>query len=90
MTVPKQNSKKEINILIQSVLICVAFELEHLAFNIGAWFGYPSGDIEFNALDYSIWSILKAKACAKAHKTVESLKRALIKGPVYFWGVDAM
>jgi hypothetical protein len=25
------------------------------------------------------WSILEAKACAKAHKIVESLKRALIK-----------
>ena len=30
-------------------------------------------------LDYSIWSILEQKACAKPHKTVESLKRALIK-----------
>uniref|UniRef100_A0A914D7E3 Uncharacterized protein n=1 Tax=Acrobeloides nanus TaxID=290746 RepID=A0A914D7E3_9BILA len=26
-----------------------------------------------------IWSILEAKACAKPHKTIESLKRALIK-----------
>jgi hypothetical protein len=31
----------------------------------------PSSNPEFNALDYSIWSILQAKA----HKTVESLKR---------------
>uniref|UniRef100_A0A914EAM1 Transposase n=1 Tax=Acrobeloides nanus TaxID=290746 RepID=A0A914EAM1_9BILA len=34
---------------------------------------------DLNPLDYSIWSILEAKACAKPHKTIESLKRALIK-----------
>ena len=34
---------------------------------------------DLNLLDYSIWSILEQKACAKPHKTVESLKRALIK-----------
>uniref|UniRef100_A0A914CLD2 Uncharacterized protein n=1 Tax=Acrobeloides nanus TaxID=290746 RepID=A0A914CLD2_9BILA len=38
-----------------------------------------SSTSEFNALGYSIWSSLEAKVCAKAHKTVESLKRALIK-----------
>jgi hypothetical protein len=30
-------------------------------------------------LDYAVWSILEEKACAKLHKDVESLKRALIK-----------
>uniref|UniRef100_A0A914C4I2 Transposase n=1 Tax=Acrobeloides nanus TaxID=290746 RepID=A0A914C4I2_9BILA len=30
-------------------------------------------------LDYSVWSILEEKACAKSHQTVESLKRALRK-----------
>uniref|UniRef100_A0A914CV16 Transposase n=1 Tax=Acrobeloides nanus TaxID=290746 RepID=A0A914CV16_9BILA len=40
---------------------------------------WPSSTPEFNALDDSIWSILEAKACAKTHKTVGSLKRALIK-----------
>uniref|UniRef100_A0A914C4U8 Uncharacterized protein n=1 Tax=Acrobeloides nanus TaxID=290746 RepID=A0A914C4U8_9BILA len=34
--------------------------------------GWPSSTPEFNVLDYSIWSILEAKAWAKAHKTVES------------------
>uniref|UniRef100_A0A914E175 HMG box domain-containing protein n=1 Tax=Acrobeloides nanus TaxID=290746 RepID=A0A914E175_9BILA len=32
-----------------------------------------------NPLDYSVWSILEEKACAKPHPTVESLKRALKK-----------
>jgi hypothetical protein len=40
---------------------------------------WPSSTPEFNASDYSIWSILEAKACAKSQKIVESLKRALIK-----------
>uniref|UniRef100_A0A914C239 Phytanoyl-CoA hydroxylase-interacting protein-like C-terminal domain-containing protein n=1 Tax=Acrobeloides nanus TaxID=290746 RepID=A0A914C239_9BILA len=30
-------------------------------------------------LDYSVWSILEEKACAKPHPNVESLKRALKK-----------
>uniref|UniRef100_A0A914E120 Uncharacterized protein n=1 Tax=Acrobeloides nanus TaxID=290746 RepID=A0A914E120_9BILA len=30
-------------------------------------------------LDYAVWSILEEKACAKSHKNVESLKRALKK-----------
>jgi hypothetical protein len=40
---------------------------------------WPSSIPEFNALGYFIWSILEAKDCAKVHKSVESLKRALIK-----------
>uniref|UniRef100_A0A914E5B1 Transposase n=1 Tax=Acrobeloides nanus TaxID=290746 RepID=A0A914E5B1_9BILA len=42
----------------------------------GEW---PPNSLDLNPLDYSIWSILEAKACAKPHKTIESLKRALIK-----------
>ena len=40
---------------------------------------WPPNSPDLNPLDYSIWSILEQKACAKPHKTVESLKRALIK-----------
>ncbi|KAI6653924.1 hypothetical protein LOD99_3100 [Oopsacas minuta] len=29
---------------------------------------------DLNPMDYSIWSILETKACAKAHTNVESLK----------------
>ncbi|CAF1209889.1 unnamed protein product [Didymodactylos carnosus] len=43
---------------------------------IGEW---PPSSPDLNPLDYSIWSILEEKACAKPHPTVESLKRALIK-----------
>lgn len=32
-----------------------------------------------NPRDYSIWSILEAKACSKPHKNIESLKHALLK-----------
>ena len=34
---------------------------------------------DLNPLDYSMWSILEEKACAKPHTNVESLKRALVK-----------
>uniref|UniRef100_A0A914E7L5 PH domain-containing protein n=1 Tax=Acrobeloides nanus TaxID=290746 RepID=A0A914E7L5_9BILA len=40
---------------------------------------YPSNSPDLNLLDYSVWSILEAKACAKPHKDIESLKRALIQ-----------
>ena len=30
-------------------------------------------------MDYSVWSILEEKACAKPHTNVESLKRTLVK-----------
>ncbi|KAI6653991.1 hypothetical protein LOD99_3167 [Oopsacas minuta] len=32
---------------------------------------------DLNSMDYSIWSILETKACAKAHTNVESLKVSL-------------
>ena len=40
---------------------------------------WPPYSPDLNPLDYSIWSILESKACAKPHKTIESLKRALKK-----------
>lgn len=42
----------------------------------GEW---PPNSPDLNPMDYSVWSILEAKACAKPHSTVESLKRALVK-----------
>ena len=40
---------------------------------------WPPNSPDLNPLDDSIWSILEQKASAKTHKTVEFLKRALIK-----------
>jgi inhibitor of nuclear factor kappa-B kinase subunit alpha len=40
---------------------------------------WPPYSPDLNPLDYSIWSILEEKACAKPHKTIASLQRALIK-----------
>jgi hypothetical protein len=41
---------------------------------------WPANPLDYlNPLDYSIWSILETKACAKPHKDIESLKRALIQ-----------
>uniref|UniRef100_A0A914DC76 Transposase n=1 Tax=Acrobeloides nanus TaxID=290746 RepID=A0A914DC76_9BILA len=34
---------------------------------------------KWRPLDFSVWSILEEKACAKLHQTVELLKRALRK-----------
>ena len=42
----------------------------------GEW---PPNSPDLNPLDYSVWSILEEKACAKPHPNVESLKRALKK-----------
>jgi DNA-binding transcriptional regulator YhcF (GntR family) len=44
--------------------------------NDGEW---PPNSPDLNPLDYSVWSILEEKACAKPHPNVESLKRALKK-----------
>ncbi|XP_053949260.1 uncharacterized protein LOC128857534 [Anastrepha ludens] len=38
---------------------------------------WPPYSPDLNPLDYRVWSILKARACAKRHKTLESLKQAL-------------
>jgi transposase len=40
---------------------------------------WPPYSPDLNPLDFSIWSILEAKACAKPHASVASLKRALKK-----------
>jgi hypothetical protein len=40
---------------------------------------WPPNSPDLNPLDYSVWSILEAKACAKPHPTVASLKKSLKK-----------
>lgn len=40
---------------------------------------WPPYSPDLNPMDYSIWSILESKACAKPHKSVKSLKLALKK-----------
>ncbi|CAJ0945353.1 unnamed protein product, partial [Mesorhabditis belari] len=41
---------------------------------------WPPYSCDLNPLDYSVWSILKARAaCAKPHKSLEALKRSLTK-----------
>uniref|UniRef100_A0A914EJR5 Uncharacterized protein n=1 Tax=Acrobeloides nanus TaxID=290746 RepID=A0A914EJR5_9BILA len=39
----------------------------------------PANAPDLNQLDYAVWSILEAKVCAKPHKDIEFLKRALIQ-----------
>ena len=43
--------------------------------NNGEW---PPNSPDLNVLDYTIWSILKAEACAKPHQSIESLKKSLV------------
>ncbi|HEX4849959.1 MAG TPA: helix-turn-helix domain-containing protein, partial [Puia sp.] len=38
---------------------------------------WPSNSPDLNPLDYSIWSILKQKVCAKRHRSIDSLKATL-------------
>jgi hypothetical protein len=38
-----------------------------------------SSSPDLNPMDYSVWAILESKANAKAHKNLESLKKALQK-----------
>ena len=40
---------------------------------------WPPYSPDLNPLDYAIWGILKAKVCSKPHKSVELLKRDLVK-----------
>ncbi len=40
---------------------------------------WPPSSPDLNPLDFSIWSLLEAKACAKPHTSIESLKKALTK-----------
>lgn len=39
---------------------------------------WPPYSPDLNPLDYSIWSILEARTCAKRHKSLESLKQSLL------------
>lgn len=38
---------------------------------------WPPYSCDLNPLDYSVWSILESRACAKPHKSLEALKRSL-------------
>ena len=38
---------------------------------------WPPCSPDLNPMDFSIWSILEAKACSKVHRTVKDLKRFL-------------
>ena len=38
---------------------------------------WPPYSPDLNPMDYSVWSILEARACAKPHKSTESLRRSL-------------
>lgn len=40
---------------------------------------WPPYSPDLNPMDYSVWSILEARACATRHKTLESLKRSLLR-----------
>ena len=40
---------------------------------------WPSASPDLNPLDFNIWSILGAEACAKTHETVEGLKVSVKK-----------
>ena len=35
-------------------------------------------DTEAEVMDFSIWSILEAKACSKSHQSIEALKKSLV------------
>ena len=38
---------------------------------------WPPCSPDLNPMDFSLWSILEAKACSKVHRTVKDLKRSL-------------
>ena len=40
---------------------------------------WPPSSPDLNLMDFSLWSILETKACAKSHKSVDSLKKSLLK-----------
>ena len=40
---------------------------------------WPPGSPDLNPMDFSVWSVLEAKACSKRHKNIESLKKSLLK-----------
>ncbi|VDL81638.1 unnamed protein product [Nippostrongylus brasiliensis] len=40
---------------------------------------WPPYSPDLNPMDYSIWSVLEAKACATPHRSLDCLKESLIK-----------
>lgn len=40
---------------------------------------WPPSSPDINPLDFSLWSILEAKACSKIHHNIEALKSSLVK-----------
>jgi transposase len=40
---------------------------------------WPPYSPDLNPMDYSVWSILEARACAKPHRTVAALKASLVR-----------
>lgn len=43
------------------------------------WTSWPSSSPDLNPLDYSVWGILQARACAKTHTSIDALKADLNK-----------
>ncbi|KAI6654040.1 hypothetical protein LOD99_2887 [Oopsacas minuta] len=39
---------------------------------------WPPSSLDLNPLDYSVWANLESRACAKSHKSLESLKVSLL------------
>ena len=40
---------------------------------------WPPSSSDLNPMDFSIWSILETKACAKSHSSVKALKKSLLR-----------
>ena len=40
---------------------------------------WPASSPDLNPMDYSVWSYLESKACAKPHSSLAALKRSLVK-----------
>lgn len=40
---------------------------------------WPSASPDLNPLDYDLWNYIEEKACAKPHRSLESLKKAIQK-----------
>ena len=61
-----------------------------MAREVQGWFGenlpglissqeWPPYSPDLNPMDYSVWSILETRACAKPHKSLESLRQSLLR-----------
>ena len=40
---------------------------------------WPPSSPDLNPMDFSVWSVLEAKACSQRHLTIDSLKKSLLK-----------